>query len=655
MRAMGSLSSVVHPTTYQPVCHNPCPLATPSHISPNALRRRLSDDGVCATLVALFHRIAWCCFATALLISTSPATAQDTSVRNLLPPSPDVAFRAFHAVRRVLVQNEGSDLPEANEHGTSITLRLDGRIIARASVLGNNSLRQALLQAQADVDRWAAEATDLAGAQARRRDLRRATLSLELAGPLIPVTLQTFAECDVTLAPGLDGVAVRAGERVEGVFPGTAILSGKTPGDALAWCLATILADPSAPLRGVPEHEAGALAARHTLTFYRFGVTHLAQLRATEEPRFLHRSGRVVPEGGLGRDALREFTRRLAEHLCLRASMHDDRVVLIGTRHPATGRDDPAIASPSDQALAALALAEYARREEDRGSAQAAAGVSRAVLRSLAPLGPDQTGLDDPSVCALWLLGTRALAGFESDEVIAPAPEIERARAMLAACFEDGSGWNSNMDQANRALVACALAAGALDAPPESRDAALARAHAAVRSLFRETPAQELVLLMPWLLRAELFLANSDNVPSAPALREFRRTVWAHQVPHSTRPEQIDHTGGIVFTAGGNPYPTWLSIAPLDTLAIMLADDRLTDEGEMLPELSRLLAGLRFVRQLALDDDAAYLAVDRRTSLWGIRISTWDPRQPLRASALALLALCDADRALAQSMQRLRK
>jgi hypothetical protein len=158
---------------------------------------------------------------------------------------------------------------------------------------------------------------------------------------------------------------------------------------------------------------------------------------------------------------------------------------------------------------------------------------------------------------------------------------------------------------------------------------------------------------MPWLGSAELRLAElkgQRDVPAAVALRQMRKMMWEHQVgpmddsAMESKGGGLDAVGGIVFSArvAGSPgRPTWNTARPLAFTATMLGDPRLTDTAERNLELARVLAGLRFLRQLEADDFTAWMYPNRSRSRGGVRIAQWDQRMPPDASAMSLLAVCE--------------
>jgi len=608
------------------------------------------------------RHIAWCAAATLVLAGgpigraqPAPVAVQSEPADDLAPPSPEATMAAFRHARAALVGEDPGPLPELRSGGAALTLRLDGSIVARGQSFDTTrALELALATAREDLARRMPPAVDVVGEAARRNELARATLSLELAGPLIPVAFRTFAEADLSMAPGLDGAAVRLGERVEGGFPTTALLSGKLGGEMLGAAISGLLGDASVVLPNTADGELGAIARQRGLTCYRFRTTHVAQHSAGLAPSFLHRGMRVVRAADVTTGALHELADRMAQSLIARTIIDEARLYPGGTYNPVTGRTEPATASPQVRALAGYALAVYARTTRDRTGAFSSIASSRDILRTLLrPQRDEPLVWDDPGAAAAVLLSVRELGLADPDAPVLDAESLLKVDRAVAESHTSQGGWSPKVAPEDRAIVACALAARAAEALDLHRASFHAQANSAVRSLYRDTPPEKLTLHMPWLVRAELLLAGEKGeIGAAPALRDFRSVLWKHQLAPSEDPERVDLAGGIVFTGGLNPYPMWTTAKPLCATAQMLGDPRLTDTDELMPELSRLAAALRFVRQLTTDEYSAFLSVERARAIGGVRSAAWDPKQPPEATVYSLVAVCESLRAMAEVESR---
>src|SRR5690606_23669401 len=60
------------------------------------------------------------------------------------------------------------------------------------------------------------------------------TISLELAGPLVPITVREYADVSLEIAAGAEGVGVRIGDRIDVLFPGTMLSNQTEPGSGLS-------------------------------------------------------------------------------------------------------------------------------------------------------------------------------------------------------------------------------------------------------------------------------------------------------------------------------------------------------------------------------------------------------------------------------------
>jgi hypothetical protein len=178
------------------------------------------------------------------------------------------------------------------------------------------------------------------------------------------------------------------------------------------------------------------------------------------------------------------------------------------------------------------------------------------------------------------------------------------------------------------------------------------RADAALRAAYARTPPGEWVGLMPWAGWAEIEiaaarrnLAGGDGaLVGEAALRDVRELLWRHQVGTSdVSPTDRDLVGGIVFTRGRQPLPTWHSLRPLALAATMMGDPRLTAENEFPGQVLRMLASVRFLRQLCADDAVMSWADG---PAWGVRAATWTDEQPEEATPMALVVLSEMVRSL---------
>jgi hypothetical protein len=449
-------------------------------------------------------------------------------------------------------------------------------------------------------------------------------------------------------------VAARFGDKIAGCFPAQMLTLNKTPAEALITAISDASGDPTLPIAGSPKGEPGAIADEHNATYYRFRVMHLAQTDEERPPAFLFRGGRVIAENEITTASLRSFADDLADNLKARANAGAGGR-MAGTYLPAKGSMTKPLADTLEQVLAAMALVEYADlvRTQKPPADNAARASDKDALAAAADLldGTRADAVKDPVAAGAWLIGADAIERLDPGQLKGDAATRAQMEAGVASAYDPQTGWLKDIPVAGHAMIVLALVtdsqAPGLDPAEQTKRRTLAEA--AVRSIYRDTDPKMLVSHMPWLGRAEISLAgDAKGIPAGPALRDQRDMVWKHQLTFMDAGDDgPDLVGGIVFVSSRNPLPTWQSVRPIIFLAQMARDKRLTDPGnEKLAEISRLLGSMRFLRQLMLDDDSAYSAENPRATIGGIRSSLWDQRQPVEATALTLMAVCEVLRTL---------
>jgi len=590
-------------------------------------RARTAACGVLATCV--------------VLVVSMPARGQD-----LAPPGPDAAYTAYRTVDAwVRADEPPRDAPETlpETQAACVTVRLDGKIVARAVAARAHASRDTVRAAAADAIRGLPAALS-------SLDRERLTVSVELAGALIPFPADSAAELTLGVSPGLEGIALAKGDRFAAVFPSAMLTRGVGPAIAVV-SLVTELGEDAKDALAKPAQ----LRARG-YTIYRFRTVHLAQPGAGEGAIFLHRGGRVADSPRTA--DLRAMADAMAGYLLGARWPGIEGYGLLGTLHPARGRYDPPFAGAPEQAVVSLALLRYAERRPDTPLAPAARAQAEHLLEDLARIEDNERApwADAPSAAACIV----ALAELGPDAVHESAPLTEllgKCRSALASAFDEKTGYAEGLPQPAWGLIAHALVVdrARLGSTRLSWDAI----ERAVRSVYRDTDPRFLVGQMPWLGWAELELADARAEPlsAAPALREVRRLVWDHQLRETDLDfNDRDLAGGVVFTRAATPLPTWQLTRPLAFLATMLGREDLTPGsargGEVPAELVRTLASLRFVRQLMVDDAvaSAYERPDR--TLGGVRSALWDPSMPPEATALGLLSVVETLGSLDEVVER---
>ncbi|MBA4119611.1 MAG: hypothetical protein C0513_02785 [Isosphaera sp.] len=585
----------------------------------------------------------------------------------LEPPSPEQTLRAFGIVRGWLDQwavpepvPEGLGLPACE--AAAVELRLGGRVLGRGEWVVSEP-------GAGPSDRAVWEAAQRAVAQAGERVPRgadnealaglgrRLTLSLELGGGLVPIAPRTRGDVDAAVAPGLEGLAVRASGAVAGAG-GTGGAGGERGGATLAQFPARMLAENATPAEvygtlvsvatgsaALALSEPGELSARHGVRAFRFRVSHAAQGEPGGPGRFVYRGGRVIPPTEVDSVAeLRQMADAMARFLIGRAGVPGGAG--LGAYRPWDGGADPPSAGGSEAALAALALGRYAQSVAGAGGrAQSRAAVAE-LLGGLASVGAgERAPWDDPATAALVVL-VPAGALPVGDEPVADLVERCRRRVIESAGAGEAP---AGVPEPLRGLLAAAVLSVAAGAPEGQRRALRDSAQGLVRATLSGTPPAALVTQMPWLGWAELAASGpGQEPPSAAGLRRMRSLVHEHTLTaRDAGPDGDDLVGGVVFTASRAALPSWQFTRPLTFVATMLGDARLTPAQERPAELVRLLGLMRFLRQLQADAAHAWMHADPAGAHGGVRVSLWDQRMPIEATAMSLLATAEALQSIA--------
>ncbi|MBX3381611.1 MAG: hypothetical protein KF805_16060 [Phycisphaeraceae bacterium] len=561
----------------------------------------------------------------------------------LRTPEPKLMMEAFGVLRDWIDTWSVAASPDATKLGNStgvicLTLRYGGRIIGRSvQVGGPDALERAARDAMRDAGRFFGE-------KGKPENASRITISLEASGALIPYQPSSYDDTDLEIPAGIDGVGARVGEgehqKLRVAFPSMMLTfgygadrsvgsGGQSPGDALASCAANVLEDPTVGIRGDVASDPEKLMRDRKVTFYRFEVSHLAQISPVEAPQFLYRNGKVVQERDVHVAAMKTWADGLTAHLLSRIAIHENGALVSGLYSPVSGACIPR-AEIAEESLIALALA----RAADSGvlTADAAArarDAARAVVRDLSARDDEKRRIErSPIASAAFMLTLQLLA--------LDAPEAQPA--LLAARKEVREILEGPVRSPSVSSLAAWAASGA-----EPRAEMTELSGRAVAAVFRAAPVEKLATAMPWIIMAARATEPSGEIASTVVLDQWRDLVFKFVMrPQDAGADGEDLVGGIVFTGSRAPLPSAQSLRVIAGLAAMLNDDRLTPPDKRPQEIARLVPCLRFVRQLMGDEYNGTMFVDPLRSEWGVRNSMWDQRMSGEAGALALITLCEA-------------
>ncbi|MEZ6212249.1 MAG: hypothetical protein R3B46_13545 [Phycisphaerales bacterium] len=549
-------------------------------------------------------------------------------------PTPSDAMEAYRTVRGWVdsgaIDATADDVgPVSDPEGlraACVTMRLDGRVIGRGLSWAGDG-RDLLVSAQRAWQRGVESVGAVIGDRAAA-----IALDMELGGEFVPLVGETELDFLSQINPGIDGIAVRAGERIGVTFPGQMLASG--------WSAQQALTHAIAPLE-LPQVDFATLRNRYGLVVYRFETEHLAEPVSGAEPVFLHRCGRRVSMGEVSGAGILGAAGEAALFLQRLAWPGPEPHGIRGDYDPIADSYAPAIAPPASQAIAAWALSVYAQTPGvDAADAARALRSARETLAefTLATEFEDDPGLD-PGALALWLVALEESGGagvyFEGEAAERIEKFADDARAGLLGLANDAERFDAQ-PAVIRAMVALALSYG-------GDEESVGKASEIARWLYVETAPGDLVALMPWLGLASERLAADGKIGAEGALREMRSVIERFTIHGEEADAGTDDlVGGVVFTRGRTPLPSWQSLRPVSFLAVMIGDDRLTGAHERGASWRSLVESLRFAMQLQADETAGHMFVRPEAALGGVRLALWDQRCSVNATALALVSWCEA-------------
>lgn len=610
----------------------------------------------------------WSLVGGSLAAAQEPAAVVAAEVGQ--PPSPDVSMKAYRAVedwvRGWKVGEEA--VPECV--AASVTLRMDGEVMGRGVAMGETCLAMATKQAMGESEPKLGAPRDALYQETLKDLAKRMTVSVQLAGELVPITIKDAVDAAAAVAPGLEGVGARLGDRVMVMFPERMLTMGTEPGPALATLVAKLGDDAS--LAVLPL---SMLVKEHGAVYYRFKVSHLAQVKAGDTPRFLSRCGRVVGAGTIDIAELKRWADEMARSLVARRESSQSKSLFVDSFDPVRGGSDGKRAEAFAQLICAEALGDCGSFLSAETTAAALRVCRETYEQLLTDVDWKQAVLADPAAAAL--MWDKASYAIMSDDPI-PAELLDQT--FMASCwsfvdsgFDVERGFREKMSPAARALNCKArLIAPIMDKRDDRKN------RAAIQRAYLDAGTGGLTAYMPWLGTADELLTAidawaklpPDNRPrladvarkrespiaAAVALREMREQLWKHQLlAEDWPPDQQDLAGGIVFATTRSPMPSWQMARPLVFVARMLADPRLTEEKEVSGELLHLLDSLRFLRQLTVRESECFMYRTPERAIGGVRSSLWDQRMPPEATAMTLMAVCETLRSLEEIQKRERK
>ncbi len=585
-------------------------------------------------------------------------------------------------VRQMRVPERSLPLEIDDAAAVHVTLRFEGVALGDAVASIDNPLKPLASERAVDVMPLLADATRRAFADAEKglrqiadrigqghtpRRLKDIAplLRLEVEIARVPkrIRMTKLDELPHRFKPALHGLALRQEDRWAWVFPGTA-LSGNL---SLQAQLQRLL-----HAQELGPDKIAALAGDEGLTLYRFSVTHAVRPNADGAVIALHRGSRPLPPIGLTASQIDGMCAQWSAHLRRR---QDAEGRFAGTYHPTSHRYEPQFANATDCALACYALARHSRlahtpeAQRKASAASARLGVV-ALLEDMAmPLTQPDEKPDEgaaPTTRVHIPTATAAVTLLALLE-LPNAGDLKAGRdrlggVLITAVRADGSvRAYDHTDSANAPPSVAALTVlGLVRMYDQTRDNHyLLQAKRALDAYWRTVKPSQLNSSMPWIALCEFeMLRFKHATPGLATVRKLCDDLWALQVrPGSdTASDRIDSPdyvspdtlGGFALNNQLLPEPTWLSAGPTVALAAALPIKGFVDDDRRVPWMINTTLALRFCAQLTMRAEDAYYAHQLTATVGGVRKAPWDNRQPLGATAMALLAACEFREALAQ-------
>ena len=289
------------------------------------------------------------------------------------------------------------------------------------------------------------------------------------------------------------------------------------------------------------------------------------------------------------------------------------------TYQPSRNSWPDAVSLPSDQALAALALAEFAAApwasDTDRVRARTLAIDTLASLRSVAD--GETAPATDASAAAGALLAAASLDRVDRSWA------DEAMRTWLAELADSLRSGPASRTNPSPGAASMAWAAIGTDLPEAWRGVA-----------WNAAEPDRVATASPWLLAATVTAPPDAGVAWNATLAPLLESQFLARVDGAS----ADDLDGGWATGGGTPWPTAHSARAALALATALQRPGVVAAESRSDALRGLRAAMRFLAQLQADEDACHAFRDPARARGGIRAACWDSDQPMAASAYALLA-----------------
>lgn len=534
-----------------------------------------------------------------------------------------------------------------------VILRKEGRVIGVGNSLENDPIRGALGRALAD----ARQRMDKLGGEPTAINWEQITLELEVGSKPEPLIGGTYLEASREIEPALDGIAVRRGSTWATAHP--AVLQALNAAAAPDQTLLSLVMQ-----LGLPARDLNEIPATERVGLYSFEVTRIVQPALTMLPTFVNRGSRLEPtpspsESVQCAQSATDEMLKWFERSMIHASKGSDSqpageqralqsLGLRGDYLPAEDKDDSINAAPTEQSLAAFAIARYATlNSADEQKALRARTVALGILTALYDVSEiEKDPLADPKTIAWIVLASLELEihGDHLKESPAGVALYENAKALLAkmVAADVKNAVILRGDPLEQSLAAAALASLDSAGKPLVDHAELVKA---IDQCWNGNSRSQIVGILGWLLLADQKLGPVPENHAAIA-RSARAAlshvqIGVHDGADSSTINRVppDLVGAFSLSGYASKGATAQTARPGFALALMMRDPNLTPVGEQYRARSMQIGVVRFLRQLAYDDVSSYLSRNPQRTLGAIRTAPWDSRVAVAGNAMALLCL----------------
>lgn len=550
-----------------------------------------------------------------------------------------------------------------------VALISGGRVIGRGI---EGTAQRSLNRATDDARAKMPYVNDALQEAAQVKQVREALLSVEVArgAGRMPLEIATYFDAESVVRAGLEGIAAVPpaalnGSKVVVVFPSEMLAIGKTVPQSLVSAISEASGDASLAMAGIPGHEAGDLI-KAGWKFERFRVEHQVELTRGGTAMSLTRGARVVEEREVTLVELKRWREGIIKHIRNRSRDVENgkSKTVVSDYMPSLDRDGDAADMlettlaqwatnmSSHQAMATPFAVDNEPQDSGEYRSWARRDFAATAARCLCVFGKKKSvaaeigNIENPG----GHNGGVDAVNF-GDKLLNDRAKIDAAVVREAFCLQHG--WDTRVPEPARGLVALALVRMLSEQQlKDEKNEYGMQARGAVQSLLASGQPGALVRYMPWLGWAAVELAPPQRqadgslkwpeLGCAPVLREMRGMIWQKQIDLATaQAEGLDLKGAILFGQGVDARRQigWQTARPVAFAATMLRDPRLTSTDERFGEIMRVVAGMRFLRQLTLDESSTWRTPRVDRAMYGVRNGPWDQRQSLEASVMTLLAV----------------